>query len=281
MIQFKAYRLLLVINDNTLFHNSKTKEEYFEDVLDSLKENRAIFTIRRTKYIFYLINEMYNGVYLLELAREETQKIPTEGKNRVEEKSVIKTPFIYVIIDKKRQIVLIQEKSNVFVETEDAAQKIIHYMRLKLQLHYIRPNLDPMTDSRSFWSIVETADSISEFDITLRGKNLFKGRQKAEDLVEEISDEFNATDFEIKLRNQAGKLKLLYDNVKDFITLAATGGGKFMLKYYKDGQRFVKKSYDFIRGLKYNVEKPEDISIDQLDDDLYKLDNENNSENTK
>ena len=54
------------------------------------------------------------NVYALELAREETFKIPVEGETKIEEVPVVNTPFVYVIVDTKRQIILIQEKNKLF-----------------------------------------------------------------------------------------------------------------------------------------------------------------------
>ena len=271
MLRFYSYRINL-LTQNNLFEGIEPKEDIFQKVIDDLREkNKDTFIARQSRFILYFYKELMPNVYALELAREETFTIPVEGETKIEEVPALKTPYVYVIIDTKRQIILMQEKTTVFQDVEVSVSRLKLYFEIKLAPNLITPAIQPITDNAQFWDEIEGAD-ITEFDITLEAPNLFKGRQKAEDLVEEIHEEFNVTEFEIRLRNKLGKLKLLYENAKDFVSLAAAGAGKYVLKGFKNGKEILIKSYQYIKKKNYAVEDPGQINKDELTKDLTELD---------
>lgn len=277
MLRFYSFRINL-LTQNNLFAGIEPKEKTFQKVIDDLKEkNKDSFIVRKSKFILFFDKELMPNVYALELAREETFKIPVEGETKIEEVPVVNTPFVYIIIDTKRQIILMQEKTTVFQEVDISVSRLKYYFENKLLPNFITPAIQPITDNSQFWDEIEGAN-ITEFDITLEAPNLFKGRQKAEDLVEEIHEEFNITEVEIKLRNKLGELKLLYENAKNFVSLAGSGAGKYILKGFKNGKELLIKSYQYIKKKTYDVEKPEQINPDELEKDLNELDklNEDN-----
>lgn len=277
MLRFYSYRINL-LTQNNLFAGIEPKETTFQKVIDDLREkNKDTFIARNSKFILFFYKELMPNVYALELAREETFKIPIEGETKIEEIPVVNTPFVYVIVDTKRQIILMQEKTSVFQDVEVSVARLKLYFENKLIPNFITPAIQPITDNTQFWDEIEGAD-ITEFDITLEAPNLFKGRQKAEDLVEEIHEEFNITEVEIKLRNKLGKLKLLYENAKNFVSLAASGAGKYVLRGFKNGKELIIKSYQYIKKKTYDVEDPEQINRGELESDLKELDklNEDN-----
>lgn len=277
MLRFYSFRINL-LTQNNLFAGIEPKEQTFQKVIDDLKEkNKDSFIVRNSKFILFFYKELMPNVYALELAREETFKIPIEGETKIEEVPVVNTPFVYVILDTKRQIILMQEKTTVFQDVDVSVSRLKSYFENKLMPNFITPAIQPITDNTQFWEEIEGAN-ITEFDITLEAPNLFKGRQKAEDLVEEIHEEFNITEVEIKLRNKLGQLKLLYENAKNFVSLAASGAGKYILKGFKNGKELLIKSYQYIKKKTYDVENPEQINPDELDKDLNELDklNEDN-----
>lgn len=277
MLRFYSYRINL-LTQNNLFAGIEPKETTFQKVIDDLREkNKDTFIARNSKFILFFYKELMPNVYALELAREETFKIPIEGETKIEEIPVVNTPFVYVIVDTKRQIILMQEKTSVFQDVEVSVARLKLYFENKLIPNFITPAIQPITDNTQFWDEIKGAD-ITEFDITLEAPNLFKGRQKAEDLVEEIHEEFNITEVEIKLRNKLGKLKLLYENAKNFVSLAASGAGKYVLRGFKNGKELIIKSYQYIKKKTYDVEDPEQINRGELESDLKELDklNEDN-----
>lgn len=272
MLNFSAYRLSIIKTDD-LFNIATPKEEYFHNFLKSIiGDKKKVFVVSGKKYIFYYISELLDGVYCFELAKEEIQNIPFEGETKVEEQSITKTPFVYVIIDQKKQLVLIQMKTTVFPDINVSRGKIEHIFTDGLQEHQITTYLNPVGDNKDFWREVEESDSITELDICLTAPNMFKGRIKAEEFVEGIKQDYNITQVDMKFKNREGKLKLLKENVGDFINLVTSGGGEFKLFRKKNGKRDPIKSSDLTQKKNYEEESPQDINKTELGKDLTRLD---------
>jgi len=280
MLKFDAYRLNLLTQADNLFTGSdpRSKEEKFHDVLALLiKASKDDFKYKNSRYILFYNDELLEKVYLFQFAREEKQDIPVEGKTSIETQPVLQTPSVYLIIDVQKQIVLIQEKKIVFQDVEACIRRLEYYLTIKLKDSYITPSLSPILDRNEFWDIVKSAQEITEFDLTLNSPNLFKGRQKAEELVEELHEEFNATQFTIKLKNALGKLKLDAETVGNYVAFAAAGAGSYILKLVQNGKKRILKSYELVIKKNYTEDSPQAIDKTKLNDDLEELDklNEN------
>lgn len=278
MIKFFTYRFNILVSRQQRMFEEKTKEQQFSEIIESLRENKKDQYLHyNSKYFLYFSNSLTDTVHLLTLAKEESYIKPTEGDLNVIQVTDVRTPFIYIIIDMTRQIILIQEKSTVFT-SEYAQARLQDYFSQKLAASNVTVDIEPIIDKNTFWEEVEDADSIEEFDITLNAPNLFRGRFEASKFVQEVYEDFNISEFTIKLKNKLGHLKLMKENIQDFIALASAGAGTFVLKVIKDGQKKIIKSYQWVVRKSYPINEIEDINIVKLEEDLEELDKLNDSE---
>jgi hypothetical protein len=288
-MKFHIYRLSLVPQLSyqlKISFDGKTKEQRFVDLIEEIKESKKMsFSSRNTKFTIYYVEELKEGTHGFSLAREDNFIKPVEGDTSIEELIDVKTPFIHIIVDQKSQIVLIQEKLSVFNDITTPVKRVEEFLNNKLRNYDINNFLEPITENKDFWQEVETLDSISEFDIMLTGPNLFGGRQKAADVVKSAYEEFNISEFEIKLKNKFNQLKLSIDAIGDFVALVAAGAGKYTLKAMKDGKKISIKSYQFIKSKFYDIETLNAIDREQLRNDLnefnYLNDDITNQNNTQ
>lgn len=272
MLKFFSYRFNLIIPAQKSLFDNKSKEEHFSDAIALLRDNKkAQFHHYNSKYFIYFSDSLSDKIHLLTLAKEESYTKPIEGDLTVLQVTDVRTPFIYVILDVKRQIILIQEKTTVFLP-EYAQARLQDYFTQSLALQSIVVNLEPIVDKKTFWDEVNDADSIEEFDLTLNAPNLFRGRFKASEFVKEVYEDFNISEFTVKFKNKLGQLKLLKENVQDFVALASAGAGTFVLKVIKDGHRKVVKSYQRIVKKSYSIDDIQDIDVKKLESDLEELD---------
>ncbi len=285
MLKFYSYRMSLV-KVNTLFNtNSKTKEELFGDVLKNvISEKKVTFLGDGKKYFIYFDKELEKGVFSYELAKEESIKIPIEGSVTVEEDLITRTPFVYVIIDQNRQIILIQDKGTVFSDPNIARGKLEYFFTRALKDYFITTYLEPITDNKDFWKEVEQAESITELDITFVAPNMFRGRHKAEDLVREVYEDFNITEFDVKLKSKTGNLRLMKENLASFIKLVADGAGKFKLKTKRKGRKSKIETFRSdvnTQSMTFDGDTPSDVVSEKLGEYLENLDklNEENQGN--
>src|SRR5690606_35101084 len=135
-------------------------------------------------------------------------------------------PFIYLILDIERQIILIQHKTSVFKDIDIPKTKIEKFITKNLSVYGLVAKIQEISSEITFWEQLKEYDQIYSFDITLNAPNLFGARYRANDLSKDIQENYNATEFRIKLKNALGKLKLLKENVSDYIKLASAGAGK-------------------------------------------------------
>lgn len=278
MLKFSSFRLSLIKVDN-LFNAQVSKEQYFKDFLDTIIERRKHeFVSGSKRYIFYYIDELLPGVYCFQLAKEEVKITLKEGDTKVEEEPTIQTPFVYVILDRDKQLVLINEKTSVFQDINTSRGKIEHLFTENLQIHDITTYLLPIGDSNDFWKEVEESDSISQLDISLIAPNMFGGRMKAADFVKETKEKLNITQVDLKFKNKKGKLSVLKENVGDFIDLVVSGAGKFKLFRKKNGKREPIASDQLVQKKEYSQSKPEEIDKTLLAEDLSTLDTLNEHE---
>lgn len=276
MDEYLSYRIFLVdSSQEELFKGDQSKESILRELLSTIeRRGKYEFIDNDVRYLFCFIKQYSNQFYILQLAREERFAKPSEREKRVETVEDKRYPFIYVIFDLKRQIILIQHKSSVFQDIDTAKSKIERFFYNNFTGYGLITTIKEMFSGLAFWEQLQQYDEIFLFDLTLTGPNLFGARYRASDLSKDIHDNYNASEFNIKLKNSLGKLKLLKDNISDYITLAATGAGKFVAEVAKKGIKERIGSFTYI--LKKHYDKDIDkVTLNQLNIDFEELDKHN------
>jgi hypothetical protein len=269
------------IKQTNIFEENKPKEQYFKDLIVKWQtEKKSIYFNYGIKYIIFVLSEILDGVYIGELAKEEIYTKPVEGETSITETQDLRTPFVYLIVDINKQILLIQDKTTVFQDIELTKTKIESFLTENLSKNSISVYLEPITDKKDFWQeLAELGDiAITDLDLTLNAPNLFRGRFAANEFVREIYEELNITEVTLKFKNRIGKLKVMSQNLGDYVALASSGGGKYLLKGIKNGRRVAVKSIDFIRKKIYDEDRIEEIDKNKLSSDLEDLDKLNDEE---
>lgn len=278
MLRFYSYRISLVepSQRSSLKSTGLVKEEVFFNLVQRLHQQQKIpFIAWGTKHIMFFIKRVSNTLYYLELAKEETYKKPVEGEHSIEEVEDTRAPFIYLILDTRRQIILIQDKKAVFQNFEVAKSRIETFFDEQLEYIGLNVLLKPITNKNDFWKEIESLDEINDFGVTLNAPNLFKGRFKANEFVKETHEEYNFTEFKLWFKSKIGKLTLYRENAEEFIALAAAGGGKYVVRAMKEGKRVIIDSLNFIVQKVYNVDDIKELDEGRMNGDLDELDKMN------
>jgi hypothetical protein len=276
MIRFYSYRYNL-IEPNTiqksLFDEKIVKEELFVQLISELAQKKKIsFIYRNLKYILFFTKKINQELYCIQLAKEEKFKKNVEGNETVVVVQDLRTPYVYILLDLKRQIVFIQDKTTVYNSVDIPKAKIESFFSDNLSIHNISFFLKPIIDKNEFWNEISTVDEIEKFDLRLNAPNLFNGRFKANDLVKEVYEETNITEFRIILINKLKQLKLYKANLEDYVALASAGAGKYTVTAYRNGKKFILSSIDKIIKKNYDIDKLEELDENVLGQDLDKLD---------
>lgn len=245
---FFAYRYLVTpINDQvSLLHElNKSKEELITEIIQSLNDNTKTEWLKGTKrYLIYGFQKK-NDFFILKYARESNEKIYLEGESDIEVLGTKQTKFVYLIIDVKHQIILIERNTSVFNSVASAINILGGYLRDKMREHDYVVNVYPLVSKKSFWNYVEEADEIYELNLVLNAPNMpFFGHQPTRDVLQSIKDTTNNEEVEIGLKNREGTLKIIKNSLESWINYIREVGGRYTLIFKKDGVETRKTSHD-------------------------------------
>ncbi len=276
MDEYYAYRIFLIDSDQSvIFSDDVTKKERLLKLFEQIEEkNKVEFIDKNKRYLFCFFKRYSDKFYIIQFAKEQSYFKPSEGEKIIENIEDLKYPFIYLIIDISRQIILIQYKTTVFKDLDIPKVKIENFLSRKFKSYGISVKIQEISSEITFWEQLKEFDEIFTFDITLSGPNLFGARYQASKFVQDLHENYNSDEFNIKLKNALGKLKLLKENVSDYIKLANAGAGRFVVEVAKKGIR--DKIGSFTNILKKHYDKDIDkLSEKQLNDDFNDLDKHN------
>lgn len=265
---FYAYRYLVtpINNLGSIFHElNKPKEELMRDIVNSLNENSKTEWLKGNKrYLIYGFQKKSDFV-ILKYARESNEKIYIEGDDDIEIKGIKETKYVYLIIDIKHQIILIERNTTVFNSVRSATNILSEYFREKMHIFDYVVNIYPLASKRSFWNYVEEADEIYELNLLLNAPNMpFLGDADTRSVLQKIKDTTNNEEFEIGLRNREGSLKIIQETLGTWINYIREVGGNYVIKFKKNGVEERKTSYDDTAKTYIQRTRNEEFSDEEL-----------------
>ncbi len=265
---FFAYRYLVtpINNQSTIIQAAnKSKEELMKDLVAELNTNTKTEWHKGTKrYLIYGFQNR-NDIYILKYARITNEKIYKEGESDIEIEGIKSAKFVFLIIDVKYQIILIERNSSVFSSIRTAINTLSNYFREKMREFDYVVNMYPLVSKRSFWNYVEEADKIFELHLVLNAPNMpFLGNSDTRDVLEKIKETTNNEEFEIGFRNKEGGLTIIKESLGNWINYIQEVGGKYWIKFKKDGVDELKSSYDDTAKTRIPKKKTEQYTDEEL-----------------
>jgi hypothetical protein len=265
---FFAFRYLVTPIDNqvSVFHElNKSKEELMIDLVSSLNVNTKTEWLKGNKrYLIYGFQKK-NDFFILKFARESHEKIYLEGEDDIEVQGIKEAKFVFLIIDVKHQVILIERNSSVFSSVRSAINILSDFFREKMKEYDYVVNVYPLVSKRSFWKYVDEADEIFELSLLLNAPNMpFLGDSDTRSVLQKIKDTTNNEEFEIGLRNKEGSLKVVQKTLGTWINYIREVGGRYIIKFKKDGVEDTKTSYDDTAKTFIPRNKTENYSEEEL-----------------
>ena len=280
---FFAFRYLVtpVNNQVSVYHElNKSKEELMKEIVYSLNVNTKTEWLKGSKrYLIYGFQKK-NDFFILKYARESNEKIYVEGESDIEIKGIKETKFVYLIIDVKHQVILIERNTTVFSSVRSAINILSDYFREKMREYDYVVNIYPLVSKKSFWNYIEEADEIYELNLLLNAPNMpFLGDSDTRSVLQKIKDTTNNEEFEIGLRNKEGNLQVIQETLGTWINYIREVGGKYIIKFKKNGIEQRKTSYDDTAKTYIPRKKTENYSDEELKNIEDKLNLIHNLEN--
>ena len=249
---FGAYRYFIVPSEQISFFDSveekrKHAAEEFFSGLES--EKKRSWEIKGKKHLLVFNRKITDAINVCKFSMETRKTMFKEGEIDIENINEIDYPFIYVIIDTERQIVLIELKTSVFSSLNSAKDKLKKCFEQGFELHGFEVLFEEITDSSTFWTFVENSIGVYEIALTLNSPNLFGGYNSTSDMLKDISDTYSNNQTTIKIANRKAHLTNINKRNKqlnDAVEYTSGGGGEWAVTVAtkKAGKRTYKSRHN-------------------------------------
>lgn len=285
---FYAYRYLVTPTSEQITITqqlNKSKEELITEIVRNLSINtKTEWTKGNKRYLFYGFQNKDN-IYIVKYARVTNEKIYIEGDKDIEIQGIKEAKYVYVIIDTKHQIILLERNVSVFQSIDNSVNTLADFFRSGMREFDYVVNIYPLVSKKKFWNYVETADEIFELSLVMNAPNMaFFGHEDTRDILQQIKETTNNEEFDISFKNKEGKLKIVKAALGGWIDYVREVGGKYLLKFSKNGVIETKTSetdtakiyLERKKAEKYTDEEMKNIS-DKLES-IHKLESRDDEE---
>ncbi len=276
-LEFYTYRYFLISAEQIAFYEKPETEKYriMYEFFDALLINKKIDRfIGRKRCILYITHKYDENIFLCKYAKEQSMRKFQEGESDIESTVESNFPFIYLIFDLQRQIILIHNKSSVFENVNAAKNSIQKFFQKTTYIHNYNFTIDEVSYEQAFWECISGAEGIFELTFSLKAPNLFGGILATNEFLKRIKEIYNSSETEIKYKNEQGKLSVEKDEVDDVIKYITSGGGRWTLKARKNRRKRIFKSSDNVKkvSIANNLEVDPNITYKNINELIKEID---------
>lgn len=279
---FFAYRYLVTPTSEQISiiqQLNKSKEELMTDIIRDLAINvKSEWTKGSKRFLFYGFQHK-GDIHIIKFARETNENIYIEGDSDIEIKGIKEAKYVYLIIDTKHQIILIERNVSVFQQIESSVNILADFFRSKMRDFDYVVNIYPLVSKKKFWNYVDTAEEIYELSLEMNAPNMaLFGNSDTRDVLQQIKETTNNEVFDISFKNKEGRLKVLREALGGYIDYVREVGGKYLLKFKRNGIRETKTSETDTAKTYIERKKTEKYSDEELQNISDKLNSMHNLE---
>lgn len=237
--RFFAFRYLITQSEQlNLFDLEVTKEELVKRILSDLEENKkTVWSNSLKKYIFAGVEKYKDDLFFLKFARESNNTIYVEDTTDITKTKILEARYIYLIINTKYQIVMIEQNRSIFQNFKTVTNLLAKYFNENLTKNSFHLNIYPLATKYTFWHQVENADSIFQLTLKLNAPNMaFFANRNTQRILKIIKEETNNEELSVALKNSNGKLEVNRNGVGSWIDYIREVGGKYLMKYKDENE---------------------------------------------
>jgi len=266
---FFEYRYLVTpINEQqvSIFHQlNEDKKKLMLNVFENINNAGKTVWVKGTKrYLFYGFQKQ-DDLFIIKYAKESDENIYIEGEDDIEIKDIKETKFIFLIVDTINQIILLERNQSVFSSIKNSIDIVAEFLREKMREFDYVVNIYPLVSKKKFWNYVDAADEIYELSLVMNAPNMpLFGNSDTRKVLQTIKDTTNNEIFDISFKNKEGKLKIARETLESWIDYIQEVGGRYVLKYKKNGISETKTSEIDTARVFINRKKADKYSEDEL-----------------
>lgn len=264
---YYSYRIFLT--EPLQGHLFGPKEVSFRKIFERMEKSSVVF-LDYSEHIIYHYKKIGDSFIIWQFSKRQDFEKPVAKENGIEVVFDFKHPFIYLVFDIKRQIVLIQYDSSVFQKLESSKSKLEKFLNDLLSPEKIAVTITEISDQREFWTKVEEMDVINDVTLEYNPPNFFHGENAVDELVDEVHKETNYQKFSIFLQNKLEGLTFKIDTFKNHISRLSSGAGQYIIRGFKDGIEDVLKSITV--PFKKQIEDIDSCTEEGLEKDFKEID---------
>lgn len=243
---FFAFRYLVTPRSEqiSMFQQlNKSKEELMSDIIRDLAINvKSEWTKGSKRFLFYGFQHKDN-LYIIKFARETNENLYIEGDDDIEIRGIKEAKYVYLIIDTIHQIILIERNVSVFQQIDSSVKILAEYFRSQMRNFDYVVNIYPLVSKKRFWNYVDSAEEIYELSLEMNAPNMpLFGNSDTRSVLKQIKETTNNEVFDISFKNKEGRLKVLRAVLGGYIDYVREVGGKYLLKFKRNGIRETKSS---------------------------------------
>lgn len=195
-------------------------------------ERRIGYAMGDTMFWLYLIRLLAEGMFLCKFAR--TRNIKRHLPKEVDIEQVVESdyPFIYVVIDRNRQIIMLQKNTSVFYDIDQAKRQFHKFFARAAGVKQHEIVIDEIVHESQFWVCIEESEAIYSVTLHLKAPNLFGFSEEASSFLRYVKDDVNDTSMDIRFDNANGHLRINRNphkaiNIESLVAYASGGGGTY------------------------------------------------------
>jgi hypothetical protein len=270
-VPFFAYRYLVTnqsLQTTIIQQINKSKEELFKEVVDGISaDTKTEWKRGEKRYLIYGFQNKSN-INIIKFARESNENIYIEGEVDIEIKGIKEAKYVYIIIDTKHQIILIENNRSVFQEISTSVNIITDFFQKKMKEFDYVINIYPLSSKYKFWNYIESADELFELSLEMNSPNMpFFGNGETREILKILRESTNNETVEISIQNKQGKLKIIKETFGKYIDYVREVGGRYKLIFSKNGIKETTTS-DTDTSMTYLPRKKEEKYTDEEIDNI-------------
>lgn len=197
---FYAYRYFVVKNEQMMLFESNVSP--IIDLVSRCEKEKQIFIeVEQRQDLFLHIQKYNEQTHLFKFCRD----FPiTKYGYDAEKADIIKSresnyPFVYVIINTKKQIILLENKTAIYTTIDACKSAFKSFVVTYIHNPIYSFSMDEITYLSTFWDTIEDADKIFELKLNLKSPNLFGSALTTNKLLQQLKTDFNNDELDMNI----------------------------------------------------------------------------------
>ena len=241
---FAAYRYFLIPSEQISIYDTakeKRREAVEKFFYRAINEKKVSFDIDDRKQVLAFEREITNTVLLFKFGSEKHETKYRESETGIESVVEANLPFVYLIFDIERQLLLLEVNTSVFKNVMQGQNKIQKWFEQAFFQYGFEIIFEEIIDENTFWKYVEDGSAIYDGTITLNSPNLFTGFIEIGNALKKIRAVYNNTQTTLSVSNKNAPLTGIQKENEELsaaVKYASAGGGEWALtKRTRSGKR--------------------------------------------